>query len=205
MSHVQKLLDLHAGASEGHRISKHKVVVRTAGYKAYAALAQSIRQNCGVFHYLLLIGPEFLAHGLLEAYGLARDDVHERAALSSREHAAVYLLFQLVLAEYDSAAGAAEGLVCSAGNDVRIRHGTGVNAGGDKTAYMGHIDHEVRPDLIGYLTHLLEVDEARVRARARNDKLRLAFAGRLHGFFIVDGLRFGIDSVEAGIEVFTGD
>ena len=160
MRRVKKLLNLVAGAAEAHGVGQHKMVISAAGHEAYAVLGQGIGQNSGVFHDLTLIRLKFVAHRFLEADGLAGDYVHERSALSSGEHCAVYLLFKLILAQDYCAARPSECFVGRACYDVGVRHGAGVNAGCDKAADVRHIDHEVCSYLVGDLAHFLKVDYA---------------------------------------------
>ena len=47
-----------------------------------------------------------------------------------------------------------------AGNDVCIGHGAGVNSGRDKAAYVRHVYHEIRADLVCDLAHFLEIYDA---------------------------------------------
>ena len=202
---VKKLLNLVAGAAEAHGIGQHKVVISATGYEAYAVLGQGIGQNGSVFHDLALIRLKFLAHRFLEADGLAGNYVHERSALGSGEHCAVYLLFKLILAQDYCTARPSEGLVGRACNNVGIGYGAGVNAGCDKAADMRHIDHEVCSDLVGYLTHFLKVNYAGISACACYYDLRLALACYLHCLLVVDRLCFGIDAIETCIKILAGD
>ncbi len=91
-----------------------------------------------------------------------------------------------------------------AGYNIRIGNGARVNSGRDKAADVRHIDHEVRSYLIGYLAHFLKIYHARIRAGSGNYELGLTLAGRLHSFFVVDHLCFGVDTVEAGVKILAG-
>jgi hypothetical protein len=37
------------------------------------------------------------------------------------------------------------------GHHVGVRHGVGVDAGGDQAGVMGHVDHEDGTDILGHL------------------------------------------------------
>ena len=130
--------------------------------------------------------------------------MHERAALRAGENGAVDLLGQLVAAEDDRAARAAQRLVRRAGDDVGIRHGARVHARSDQTADVRHIDHQVRADGIGDLTEACKVDHARIRARTGDDELRANLLGRARKRLIVDGLGLGVNTVEMRLKIFSG-
>ena len=76
MRRVQPLFEILAGAIQRGEIHQHQVVVCAAGNQAQPLLLQFRRQRRRVFHDLLLIGLEIVAHGFLQAHGLAGDDVH---------------------------------------------------------------------------------------------------------------------------------
>ena len=74
----------------------------------------------------------------------------------------------------------------------------------NKSRDMGHIDHEIRTDLIGNLTHSLEVDGTAVRARPRDDHLRMALLrDALH--LVVINKAVLIDAVGNLMEIIAGD
>ena len=181
------------------------MVIRAAGDETDAALGEGVRQNGCIFDDLGLICLELIAHGFLEADGLTGDDMHERTALRSGEHGAVYLLFELVLAEDDSTSRTSQGLVSGAGDNIGIRHGARVNARCDKAADMRHVDHEICADLIGYLTHLGKVDKAGICACACDYEFGLALTCYLHRLFVVDALGLGVNAVKACVKVFAGN
>ena len=181
------------------------MIIRTSGDETDAALGEGVRQNGCVFNDLRLICLELITHGFLEADCLTGNDMHERAALRSRENGAVYLLFKLVLAEDYGPSRTSEGLMGGAGDDIGIRHGARVHARCDKAADVRHVDHEVCADLIGYLTHLGKVNEAGICACTCNYELGLTLAGYLHRLFIVDALGLGVNAVKMSVKVFAGN
>ena len=131
---------------------------------------------------------ELVAQGELEADGLARDDVLERAALDAREDAPVDRRREVRLdhrvvgriggrrelasAEDESAARAAEGLVGRRRDEVGVRERARVEAGRDEPGDVGHVDPQERPDRVGDVGHPLEVDDPRIGAGAADDQLR---------------------------------
>ena len=148
------------------------MVVRAAGDKAHAALLQRLGEHGGILDHLLLIGAEGRLQRLAEADRLAGDDVHKRAALRAGENGAVDLFGELVPAEDDRTARAAQRLVRRAGDDIGIRHRARVHARGDKAADVRHVDHQVRADGIGNSAKARKVDHARIGARPGDDELR---------------------------------
>ncbi len=75
----------------------------------------------------------------LERHGLARDHVHQRAALQAGEDGAVHGLFVLGLHQDDAATGAAQALVGGGGDHVGEGHGVGVHARSDQAGVVGHV------------------------------------------------------------------
>ena len=62
------------------------------------------RQNCGVSHHLVLVLRELRLHGLPSAGRLARDDVHQQAALALPGRAESIFLASSPFAEDDGSA-----------------------------------------------------------------------------------------------------
>ena len=196
------------------------MVVRAAGDETEAFLHQAVGEDGGVLHDLLAVGLELGLEGLAEADGLGCDDVLERAALRAGEHGGVDLLGEvdglhlagldvllgdLVLAEDQAAAGAAEGLMRGGGDHVGIGHGAHVDARSDEAGDMRHIDHEVRADGIGDLTELGKVDLAGIGGGAREDHLGLALLRDAIELIVVDLLGLIVKGVGDLMEILTGD
>ena len=76
---------------------------------------------------------------------------------------------------------------------------------GHQTGNMGHIHHQIGADFVCNLTELGKVDGAGIGAGTGNDHPGLAGLGGFQNFFIVDGLRFVIQTVGDDVEVFAGD
>ena len=152
----------------------------------------------------MLVLRELRLHGLLQADGLARDDVHQRAALAAGEDGGVYLLSQLLFAEDDGSARTAQGLVRRRRDDVGVRHGRGVRPAGYKAADMGHVHEHIGPDLVAYLAYLSPVDDAGIGGGAGDYHLRAQLLGHAEHLVIVDELRLGVHAVAVDVEVFAG-
>jgi hypothetical protein len=88
--------------------------------------------------------------------------VDEWTALLAGEDAPVHALREVLGAEDEAGAGAAEGLVGGGGDHVRVRHGRGMHAAGDEAREVCHIDEEFRADLVRDGAEPREVELARV-------------------------------------------
>ena len=130
--------------------------------------------------------------------------MHERAALRAGENGAVDLFGELVPAEDDRAARAAQRLVRRAGDDIGIRHRARVHARGDKAADVRHVDHQVRADGIGNSAKARKVDHARIGARPGDDELRADLLGHTRERVVVDGLGLGVHAVKMRLKIFPG-
>ena len=129
--------------------------------------------------------------------GLAGDHVHQRPALDAGEDRLVDLrrerrldarvvgridrVREVLAAEDQAAATAAERLVGRRGDDVRVRERARMDARGDEAGDVGHVDHQQRADAVGDRGHALEVPEPRVGRGAADDELRAdLLRGRRH-------------------------
>ena len=155
------------------------MVVGAAAHELHAAAGEFRCERAGVFDDLLRIRLKVWPEGLAERDRLARDHVHEWATLLAGKHRAVEHLRVLGPAHRDAASRAAERLVRGARDEVGDGHGVVMDAGGDEPGVMGHVDHQLRPDLAGDLCERAVRDLARIRARPGNDQLRLVLTGKL--------------------------
>ena len=60
---------------------------------------------------------------------------------------------------------------------------------------MGHVDHQIGADFVSDGAQPREVDDARIRAGARQNQFRLVVDGQLFNRVVVQRFRFGIDAV----------
>ena len=107
-------------------------------------------------------------------------------ALHAREERAVEVLRELLAAEHESAARPAERLVRGRGHDVGMRHRIRVRPGRHQTGDVRHVDHEEGPDGASHRGDPLEVDHARVGARAHHDHLGLVRVRETLELLVVD-------------------
>ena len=142
-------------------------------------LEQTLGQDLRAVEGALLALAELRLGGQLERHRLGRDDVLERAALLTGEHRGIELLGQrLVVGQDDAAARTAEGLVRRRGDHVRVRHGGGMQSGGDQAGEVRHVDHQVGADLVGDAAELGEVELPRIGRPAGQDQLRPVLPGQ---------------------------
>ena len=135
------MLGFLAGHSERRHVHQHEVVVRAARNDPSALLGESGRQQLGVGDRLTLVVAVFIGRGELEGHRLGGDDVHQRTALDPGEDALVHGLAQVLAAEDETAARAAQGLVRGRCHDVRVAEWARVKSRRDEAGDVGHI-HE---------------------------------------------------------------
>ncbi|MPM46727.1 hypothetical protein SDC9_93433 [bioreactor metagenome] len=99
-------------------------------------------------------------HRFEETDGFRGDYVHQRTALHAGEHRLVDLGREFFLAENQTAARAAQGLVCSRGCDIRIREHIRLFARRDQAGDMRHIHHEIRADCLCNRSDTLKINDA---------------------------------------------
>ncbi|EEF93686.1 hypothetical protein CATMIT_01682, partial [Catenibacterium mitsuokai DSM 15897] len=99
----------------------------------------------------------------------------------------------------DAAARAAQGLVGGRGDHVRVRHRARVDAGGDQAGDVGHIDEQIRADLVGDGAEARPIHHLRVSAEAGHDHLRLVLQGQALDFVVIDQALV-VDAVLHGVE-----
>ena len=149
------------------------MVVGAAAHDPEAAVLHGLAHRLTVLHDLRGVRLHLRLHPFTEADGLGRNDVLERTALHAREDGGVERLGVLRLAQNETAARSAKRLVRGRGDEIRVRNGRFMRAARDKAGDMRHIDHHDASRLVADLADALEVDGARIRARARKEDLRL--------------------------------
>jgi len=82
--------------------------------------------------------------------------------------------------------GSPERLVRGGSHEVGVRHRAGMKTGADETCDVGHVDHEVRGDLLGDLPEAGKIDDARISAGSRNDQFGAVLARQSRNLVEVD-------------------
>src|ERR1019366_4524896 len=136
------------------------------------------------------INLEIRPQRLAETDRLRRDDVHQRATLHSGEDDLVDGGSVLLLGEDQASTRAAQRLVRCSGNDVAVRDRRWMNASGDQSSEVGHVDQIERANFVGDLAHAGEIYGARISAAASDNQLGTLGLGKLLKFVVVDGLGF---------------
>jgi len=124
-----------------------------------------------------------------QSHRLGRDHVLERAALETGKDLLVDVLPEPLLAEDQTAAWATQGLVSGGRDDVRVRHGRGVDPRGDEPGDVRHVHDEHRANLVGDALERREIDDARVGATAADQDARPLPARDVAHLVIVDAAR----------------
>src|SRR5258708_37346147 len=76
------------------------------------------------------------------------------------------------------------------GNDIGMRDGARMYSGGDESGDVRHVHKKERADGLGSFADALEIDDARIRAGARDNHFWLVLGGKLLNFVVVDSLVF---------------
>ena len=108
--------------------------------------------------------------------------------MQPRENGAVDYLGVLGGGENETAARAAQGFMCGAGDKVRGAHRVRVRAGRDQARVVRHVHHQPRTDLIGDGSKALPVDHTRVGGSAGDDHARFGLASNSLHLGVVDPL-----------------
>jgi hypothetical protein len=90
--------------------------------------------------------------------------------------------------------------VGSGGDDIGVAEGRGMHASGDQTGEMGHVDHQIRPDLVGNDAEAREVEDPRIGRTAGDDQLGLVLECQPLDFVEVDQMVFLTDAILNGVE-----
>ena len=183
------------------------MVFSAAGNHFVAAVQEHFYHCLRVFRYLLLVNFELRLHRFFQRNGFRRDNVHQRAALGAREYGRVQFFVQLFAAAFrqdQAAARTGQGFVGSGGHDVSMRNRVRVNASGDQTGNVGHVDEQVCADAVSDFAHFCPVNHAGISGETTDNHLRFMFLSLLSHVFIVNftGL---IDAVRNDVVQFAGE
>ena len=112
---------------------------------------------------------------------------------------------QLLGAEDQRAARAAQRLVRGRGDDVAVRDRGGIEAGGDQSGDVRDVGHQQRADAIGDLAEAREVERARVGGEAGDDQLGLVLLRQPLQRVVVDRLGLRADAVGDEVVELAGE
>ena len=129
-----------------------------------------------------------------------------RLPLDTGEHRGLKTFRELVRAsEDDPAPGSAQSLGGGAGDDVGVRQGRGVHAGGNETCDMGHVDQQPCVDGFRDACHAFEVDRARIGRAAGDQQRRAYLAGAGLDLIVVEQAALAVHAVVMGVEPAPGE
>ncbi len=169
-----------------------------------AARQQHFRQSPRVIDHQLRVSLKLRLQGFAEGNSFGRNHMHQRAALKTGEHCRIDLFAQVGIGRKDhTAARAAQGFMGRRRHDMGVRHRVRVGTACNQTGEMGHIDHQVRADLIGNRPHPGKIDHARVGRAATDDNLRLMGDRQLFHFIVIDQLVLLTHLIANRLEPFT--
>ena len=169
--------------------------VRAAREDVEPTRLQRVGEHVGIGADLSLVVAEGLGRRDLEARRLGRDHLAERPALHAREDGPVDSLRVLLLAEDEPSARAGERLVRRRGDEVAVRHGARVQAGGDEPGVVRHVAEEQGADLVGDLAELVRLDRPRIGRPAADDQLWPVLLRELEHVVVVDHVRLAAHAV----------
>src|SRR5690606_1853716 len=108
--------------------------------------------------------------------------------LGARENRGVELFLDVgVGASQDQAATwTTQGLVRGGGHDVGEWHRVRVDASGDQTGHVSHVNEQVGANLVGDFAETREVEDLRVGGKTGHDHFWLVFNGQALDFVVVD-------------------
>ena len=165
------------------------MVFSPAGHHFVTTVQEHFHHRFGVFSNLLLINLELWLHRFFQRDGFRGDNVHQRAALGAWEHGGVQLFVQLFITAFrqdQATAWTRQGFVGGGGHNVRMWNRVRVNASGNQTGNVRHVDEQVRADAVSDFTHFCPVNDAGVSREATDDHLRLVLFGLLRHVFVVN-------------------
>ena len=116
--------------------------------------------------------------------------MHEGPALGAGEHGFVDGSAVLLFGQNEAGAGPTKSFVRGGSYDVGVFAGIGMQAGGDQSGEVSHVDHQQRAHRIGDLAEHLEVALAAVSAAAGNDHFRLVLVGETGHVLEIDAFVF---------------
>lgn len=143
-------------------------------------LLQPLAQLPRIRHDLLLVLDELWRFGLLHGGGDRSDGVIVRTPLEAGEDRLVYFRLEVVHDRFtlgvarthpfpeedDPGSGAAEALVRRGGDYVAVFERTRSHSRRHQAGDVGHVRHEVSPDVVAYLPEALVVEGSGVAANA---------------------------------------
>ena len=131
--------------------------------------------------------------------------MHQRAALSAREHHGVEFLVQVGMRprQDQAAPGTAQGLVRGRGHHIRERHRVWIQARRDQACDVRHVHEQVGADRIGDGPEARPIDDARIGGKSGHDHFWTMLLRQTLDLIVIDDAGIGDESVLNRLEEFT--
>ena len=166
--------------------------------------AHTLRQGARVGHYLFLVLDELRLHGFEKAHRLGGDDMNQRPTLNPREHGLVDGRAVLRFRQDQTGARPAQSLMRGRSDDVGPLARVRMNARGNQTREVRHIDEQQRAHRVRNLTKTRKIQDAGIRAAAGDDQFGFVLFGEFLQLLIVDALVVFADAVRHHLICLTG-
>ena len=202
---VKSLLNDFAGFAFVSEVDEHKVVVGAAGNEVVTHFVEFVSHCSRVFNDLGHIDFEARIKRFFEADSLCSDDVHERAALHSRENSGVEVFFIFFLRKNETASRTSEGLVGRRSYEIAVRNRAWMKSCSDETGNVSHVNPHDCADFVADFADSLEVDDSRISRCTCKDHSRLVFDSESFHFVIVDPAGFLCNAVGNYVVKFSGE
>ena len=170
-----------------------------------SALGQPLRERGGIALDLLLVVGKARRQRFVQGDSLRRDHMHQRPALRAGEDRRVNRFGIRLVTHDQSAARAAQGLVRRRGDNMRMTDRRRVLPSGNQPGDMGDIGQKQRAHFVRDGPQAREINDARVRRRARRDHLRLHLTGDARAFVVVDPPCLSVHAVKLRVVELAGE
>ena len=148
---------------------------------------------------------KFRRQGFFEGHGFGGNHVHQRAALQAGENGGVERFFvSVVAAQNHAAAWAAQGFVGGGGNEVSVRHGVGVFAGGNQAGIVCHIHKQIRAHFVGDFAEFRPVNFQGIGGGAGHNHFGFVLKREAFHFGVVEHFVF-VQAVGNGVVELAGN
>ena len=159
------------------QINNKQMGICSAAENPKAAALQTLAECAGVVHRSLHRCPEGGCCRIEKRVRHSRHRLQMERGDQAGMYAVVQLLCILTLTENKAAARTADGFCGRGAEEVRIRDRAGNDTSSDQAGLMGHIYHEIGSDSFGRPADTLKVNQPRIGAASRNDKLGVQLLG----------------------------
>ena len=198
------------------KAQQNHVAVSAVSNELVAQLLEFVLNRLGVLENLSLVGLEFRSVCLLEGNSKSSDGVVVRTTLVTGEDGEVDGTLKVVhgvlaslgvsaahtLTEEDhGTTGTTERLVGGGGDNISVLEWRRDDTSRDKTRNVGHVNNEVRANLVSNLAHALIVDQTAVGRCTGDNALGAVELSVVLQHVVVNDASLEVDTVGEGLEV----